>query len=216
MLLVSGRVSVPKPLSQIQRSTRWLLQGLSPRPSFGGFGFSNSSRRNSFPNQDRYEHTGDLGNLLIGDCPYDYYDEETRGAYYALLDGLDTTSESGGCLIRRDVPGTIAGGWFREPFVKESTLGGRAGWALAMGTSTGGEVRVNAEGRSLRVSAGRPTYVDPKLVTSEHCYEQRQNPTAAPSGFAYLKLLSDAELAVAFGDGGCPQQLPATYQTYHR
>ena len=38
MLLVSGRVSVPKPLSQIQSSTRWLLQGLSPRTSFGGFG----------------------------------------------------------------------------------------------------------------------------------------------------------------------------------
>ena len=35
-----GGVSVPKPLSQIQRSTRWLLQGLSPRTSFGGFGFS--------------------------------------------------------------------------------------------------------------------------------------------------------------------------------
>ena len=40
VLLVSVRVSVPKPLSQIQRSTRWLLQGLSPRPSFGGFGLS--------------------------------------------------------------------------------------------------------------------------------------------------------------------------------
>ena len=40
MLLVSGRVSVPKPLSQIQRGTRRLLQGLSPRTSFGGFGFS--------------------------------------------------------------------------------------------------------------------------------------------------------------------------------
>ena len=40
VLLVSGRVSVPKPLSQIQRSTLRLLQGLSPRPSFGGFGFS--------------------------------------------------------------------------------------------------------------------------------------------------------------------------------
>ena len=38
MLLVSGRVSVPKPLSQIQRSTLCLLQGLSPRPSLGGFG----------------------------------------------------------------------------------------------------------------------------------------------------------------------------------
>ena len=42
MLLVSGRVSVPKPLSQIQRSTRWLLQGLSPRTSFGGFGLKDS------------------------------------------------------------------------------------------------------------------------------------------------------------------------------
>ena len=40
VLLVSGRVSVPKPLSQIQRSTLRLLQGLSPRPSIGGFGFS--------------------------------------------------------------------------------------------------------------------------------------------------------------------------------
>ena len=43
MLLVSGRVSVPKPLSQIQRSTRWLLQGLSPRTSFGGFGLNSST-----------------------------------------------------------------------------------------------------------------------------------------------------------------------------
>ena len=40
VLLVSGLVSVPKPLSQIQRSTRWLLQGLSPRTSFGGFGLT--------------------------------------------------------------------------------------------------------------------------------------------------------------------------------
>ena len=40
VLLVSGRVSVPKPLSQIQRGTRRLLQGLSPRTSFGGFGVS--------------------------------------------------------------------------------------------------------------------------------------------------------------------------------
>ena len=36
LLLVSGRFSVSKPLSQIRRSALWLLQGLSPRPSFGG------------------------------------------------------------------------------------------------------------------------------------------------------------------------------------
>ena len=50
MLLVSGRVSVPKPLSQIQRGTRWLLQGLSPRTSFGGFGLRNDDHKYSPPN----------------------------------------------------------------------------------------------------------------------------------------------------------------------
>ena len=40
MLLVSRQFSVPKPLSQIQRSTLWLLQGLSPKSSFGGFGLN--------------------------------------------------------------------------------------------------------------------------------------------------------------------------------
>ena len=38
VLPVSGWFSVPKPLSQIQRTTLRLLQGLSPRPSLGGFG----------------------------------------------------------------------------------------------------------------------------------------------------------------------------------
>ena len=38
VLLVSGWFSCQKPLSQIQRSTPWLRQGLSSRLSFGGFG----------------------------------------------------------------------------------------------------------------------------------------------------------------------------------
>ena len=38
VLLFWDRFSVSKLLSQIQRSTLWLLQGLSQRPSFGGFG----------------------------------------------------------------------------------------------------------------------------------------------------------------------------------
>ncbi len=139
-----------------------------------------------------------------------------RGAHYALLDGLDATSGDGGCLIRRDVPGTIAGGWFNQPFVKEAVAGPEPGWVLAVGTSSAEQVRVNTKGRSLRVDTGQATYVDPKLVTSEHCYEQRRSPTGPPTGFVYLKLLSDAELAVAFGDGSCPQRLPAEHQTYHR
>ncbi len=40
MLLFRDRFFVAKPLSQIQRSTLWLLQGLPQRPSFGGFGIT--------------------------------------------------------------------------------------------------------------------------------------------------------------------------------
>ena len=45
VLLVSRQFSVPKPLSQIQRSTLWLLQGLSPKSSFGGFGITGNNDR---------------------------------------------------------------------------------------------------------------------------------------------------------------------------
>ena len=38
VLLLWDSFAVTKPLSQIQRSTLWLLQGLSPRPPLGGFG----------------------------------------------------------------------------------------------------------------------------------------------------------------------------------
>ena len=33
---------------------------------------------------------------------------------------------------------------------------------------------------------------------------------------AYLELLSDDELAVAFGDGPCPKSLPSDHQVYFR
>ena len=51
------------------------------------FVFNNSSKRNEFANQERYENTGDLGGLVTSDCPYDYYSEDLRSEYYSLLNG---------------------------------------------------------------------------------------------------------------------------------
>ncbi len=65
MLLVSGRVSVPKPLSQIQRSTRWLLQWLSPRTSFGGFGLSVRARQKNIRVKANIDP--DVPDALVGD-----------------------------------------------------------------------------------------------------------------------------------------------------
>jgi hypothetical protein len=75
---------------------------------------------------------------------------------------------------------------------------------------------MNTQARSVRVNADLPTHLDPKLVTSEHCYERRPNPTASPTEFAYRKLLFDTELSVAFGDAGCPSELPAKHPGYYR
>ena len=84
MLLVSGLVSVPKPLSQIQRSTRWLLQGLSPRPSFGGFGLSNAVKGTRFEGvaQAASWVWAGTGNFFL-DCNYD------DGAYDGFSDPWD-------------------------------------------------------------------------------------------------------------------------------
>ena len=59
MLLVSRQFSVPKPLSQIQRSTLWLLQGLSPKSSFGGFGVREQRELDASPGQVYTEEAWD-------------------------------------------------------------------------------------------------------------------------------------------------------------
>ena len=163
----------------------------------------NSSRSNQFANQDRYESAGDLGSLVIGDCPYDYFSEELRNEYYLLLSGHGGLRDGDDCFVSPDHPGTIAGGWFKEPFSTETFEGFDPGWGLTVGFTAYNQVRVVAEHDSVWVDAGLPTYMDPKTLT-EHCYLQPGD----PDRFVYLKLLSDMELAAAFGQGSCWGQLP--------
>ncbi len=181
------------------------------------FVFKNSSKRNEFANQERYENVGDLRGLVTADCPYDYYIEDVRSEYYLLLNGgINGTIQGTDCLISHDKPGTIAGGWFREPFSRDDSHPYIPGWALAIGTWANGQIRVNDGQTSVWVNPGHPTYANPKTVTSEHCYEHPGNQDRPPARFVYLRLLSETELAVAFGQGSCPQQLPQDYQIYYR
>ena len=178
------------------------------------FVFANSSKSINAVNRERYENVGDMGGLLHADCPYDYFADDLRSEYYTLfsvrLDGTDS------CLVTHDMAGTISGAWFNEPFVLGVSQGPEAGWGVVVGISAYDQVRVDSERASLWVDPTAPTYVDPKSVTSEHCYEHLNAPTQPPLRHVYLKLLSNTELAVAFGEGGCPQQLPQDYQTYYR
>lgn len=56
------------------------------------------------------------------------------------------------------------------------------------------------------------TIADPTTVTSEHCFEDFNR----PARHVYVELISDSELAAAFGDGAWPAELPATHGIFHR
>ena len=174
------------------------------------FVFNNASKSNQFTNQGRYE--SDLQHLLTADCPYDFYPEEMKNEYYSLMrGGFSGTIRGPDCLVIHEQPGSISGGWFTEPFTSHRSPDSE--WALAIGVWADRNIRVVDYQTRVWINPGAPTYLDPRTVTSEHCYEHQVQP---PARFVYLKLLSDTQLAVMFGEGACPQSLPYGYQVYYR
>ncbi len=176
------------------------------------FYLSNTSKHNQFANQERYVNSGDLQRLLTADCPYEYFGQAMKDEYYARFGGSYGKAEQGKCNINPDQAGTIAGGWFKQPFQRDSLPGKGVSWGMAIVEGADGEVQVNDDQHSVRADHSNPTYADPKTVTGEHCYQYDRQPTE----YAYLMVLSDLELAVAFGPGVCPSQMPAEYSIYYR
>ena len=108
-------------------------------------------------------------------------------------------------------PGTVAGGWFQTPFDASNPFAA-ADWGVVEKIAADGYVDVNGPGVSVRTGPNDPTFADPKLVTSEHCFQHSHQ----PESYAYLTVLPDDRLAAAFGDGPCPSSLPADHRVYHR
>jgi hypothetical protein len=65
---------------------------------------------------------------------------------------------------------------------------------------------------SFRVYPEAATYLPPASVTTAHCYQSSDRPRR----YAFMKLLSDMELALATGRGSCPAQMPIAHQVYYR
>jgi hypothetical protein len=181
------------------------------------FILSNSSREPiQFANPGRYAGEGDLQRLRFADCPYQYYSEEMAQEYYSRFGGLNATGMATGteldCDLEPDQLGSLSGGWFREVFSDNSGGGPGVGWGLTVVREADGNIAINGEGTGIRTSPDSPTYADPKEVTGEHCYEHYSHPPR----YAYLSLISDTEVAVVFGEGSCPPQMPAGSETFYR
>ncbi len=178
--------------------------GAPPEGPFD-WGVYNTTHRNSFANQTRYDAQG-MEQALHADCPYDYFDEAMRAAH------LGKSGTPGGRQVSvaecpstsRDVPGTVAGAWFDEAT-------GVEGFAIAADLS--GQVRLGGPGYNLVTDMGTATWADPGTVTSEHCYENWPN---GGDTHVFLKLLSPDRLAVARGAGACPSKMPEEFQVYVR
>ena len=135
-----------------------------------------------------------------------------RDAYYELFGAWGGKSESVSCGGNPDRLGTISGGWFKEPFVNDDTNHVDPGWGLVAAEAPDGWVYIDDDRNTVRLGPNSPTYADPKAITTEHCYEG----TWRPMKFAYLKLHSDMEIAVAIGEGPCPSTLPEDHRVYYR
>ena len=169
------------------------------------FGLYNAARQNGFVNQERYETTPDLGTALYSDCPYDYFEPDLRGLFYALLPSHGCGSAS------QDVEGTVSGSWFEELDHGSASLSR----SLAVGRSfvPGQEfIVVRTHEHEVRVYPDEPTYLDPALVTTEHCYQQ----SGGSELYAFIRLRSASELTAVFGVGGCPSQMPDQPRAYYR
>ncbi len=169
---------------------------------------TNKAAANVFANPDRYRSQGDLQTLAAGACGYDYFPADIRSQFYALLHGL--TDDADSCFAVPDEAGAIAGGWFDQRLEDRDLQNFDPGWAVAIGMAYD-QIRINTVDASVRIDADAPTYLDPRGVTSEHCYY-----SARSRGFAYVRLVTPMELAMAMGNGQCPDQMPTRFTTYYR
>ena len=59
---------------------------------------------------------------------------------------------------------------------------------MAIGTAYD-QIRINTVDTTVRIDPDAPTYLDPRGVTSQHCYY-----SARSRGYAYVKLVTPMEL----------------------
>lgn len=189
-----------------------------------GFDFVVRDRKiiNQFINQERYSD-GRADNLISGVCPYDYFVQEKKQAYYNLLGG------AGGTVFKvkdcgtssRDKAGTISGMWFLDKeivgWIYQSYKDGDYGSPLSI---SGDEERINIGNLGNQnvqwVYADNPTYKLPTDITSEHCYQFYPN-LNTPSGYVYLKVIDERTMDAYYSlDGKCPSSMPSGGKRYYK
>ncbi|MCH7971549.1 MAG: hypothetical protein IH960_11000 [Chloroflexi bacterium] len=169
------------------------------------FGVYDTTYTNQFANQERYVK-GNMGQLLHTVCPYDYFTEPLKSQMYALLGTHDQrlVPDVECTTTQRDVPGAVAGAWFDTQVLEFSDA------KVAIAMLPGDIVAITGIGGDVRISKGQPTWLDPELLTTTHCY-------AGGGRWFFIEIQAGGmQMALADGSGSCPNSLPAGATIYYR
>ncbi|GEM_PF-1208755 len=171
---------------------------------------SNYGKKNSFINQKRWEWE----QALYGSCPYDYFVPDLKSQYYEKLGkpSMNGFLKADGCRNpSRDIAGTLSGGWFKD----DSTDKRGDYLAIAQEYNTV-QIATRKDGLAFPnqqdVVQGKNSYFNmtdfspkkyPSNVTPGElvCYSDNQQ-------WAFIKLVSEAEILFAAGNGVCPSVFP--------
>lgn len=168
------------------------------------FGASDTTHINQFANQQRYVELSN-GQALYQICPYDYFSDPLKSQMYALFGDpggeLYTVTN---CSPAKDVLGSAAGQWFDIPDIES----GQPMLGIAM--LPGNMVEISSESSVQRVFPDNPTWQDPELLTSTHCY-------ASDGQWTYIEIHDEGkQMSLAAGSGDCPISLPSNARVYYR
>ena len=163
----------------------------------------NTARTHSHLNSARW-HTG---HSLYKDCPYNYFTEDLKQQYYALI-GVERGMRTCGPRVQ-EVPNTIFGYWFQGNATE--TSGPRLAiyetshfveWTLIKDSEPPTAFRDNNAGRT-----------SPETITEGRsaCYRDKER-----SAYVYLKMLPNDQLALASGSGSCPSSFPQEFEVWVR
>lgn len=177
--------------------------------------------KNVFINQARYQ-SDEIGQRLINAaCPFAYYTPEITKEYIALM-GYEKAGQRADCgQVSHDVAGTLSGMWHFSAETESGTKLGKEGVftsPLSMyKTSANSVIIAEINGKRFEISPTNPTYIDPAAITTQHCYSLVDGYSNAPAGYAFFKIVSKSEMAIAYSPSGtCPAQLPAGAKSYFR
>jgi hypothetical protein len=183
---------------------------------------------NAFINMPRFQD-GQL-KFLHARCPYDLYPQPMRQHYLDLLGTNNDPPKAGRkCgTVEHDKAGTAAGVWFHAPYVHGTPDEARSasGNPLSLFKAETDVVYVaDLDGDTdkvgflaFRIEPTNPTYRDPETITTSYCYERHVGTGSPATGWAFVQVVSNTQLQVAYAtEGGCPATFPtAGARTYYR